>query len=208
MLSREEMNQLLDEAEEKGLVALSREICERLLAKEPNNVYLLAIQANNLTDFALFADAARLIDHAEQIAPLDALKWVLSKRAALLQKMGDFKEAEVVFMEAHTLGPAEAGLLNFAASAAFASGNITRATDLARRATLCANGPIDEAHFNLGGYLLVQKQYEEARDCYKRALEITPSYAIAKTKLEDVERVLELIRIERSEKFLRLHTDT
>jgi tetratricopeptide (TPR) repeat protein len=207
MLSREELNDLLDEAEDKRLIALSREICGRLLIDQPNNVYLLAIQANNLIRFCLYEEAAQLIQHAERTTPLGALKWVLSKKGDLRQKMGDFKEAEVIFMEAHTLDPDQAGLLVCAASAAFDSGNIMRAVDLARRATLCANGPVDEAFFNLGGYLLVQKKYEEARDCYKRALEIDPNYAIARTKLEDIEKVLELTRTEQSEKFLRLHKD-
>lgn len=205
MFTREEMNQILDETDDKGHVAFSREICERLLVDEPNNVYLLAIYANVLTGFSLYTDALRAIDHAEQIAPPDALKWVLSKKGTLYQKMGDFQKAESIFMQAYTLDPTEAGLLVFAASAAFVSGNIQRAMELATQATHCTSGPIDEAYFNLGGYLLVQKRYEEARNCYKRALEIDPNYKIAKTKLEDVEQVLEFVRTEQSEKFLRLH---
>lgn len=54
----------------------------------------------------------------------------------------------------------------------------------------CSDGRLDEAHFNLGGYLSAQKRYEEARDCYLRALEIDPEYTIAQKRLAEVERVI------------------
>ena len=41
-----------------------------------------------------------------------------------------------------------------------------------------------------GFYLLAQKRFEEARDCYLRALEIDPDYSIARKRLADVERVI------------------
>lgn len=93
-------------------------------------------------------------------------------------------------MQAHQLDPDDATYLIYAASAAFRRGDIERAESLARQATGCTDGSIDEAWFNLGGYLLSAKRYSEAADCYRRALEIDPDYDIAHERLRDVELIL------------------
>ena len=54
----------------------------------------------------------------------------------------------------------------------------------------CEGGPVDEALFNLGGVLLAVGRFQEAADCYERALEIDPEYEIAKERLEDVRLIL------------------
>jgi tetratricopeptide (TPR) repeat protein len=51
-------------------------------------------------------------------------------------------------------------------------------------------------YYNLGGYLLVQRYYEDARDCFRRALEIDPDYEIVRERLSDMESVLLLQHIE------------
>jgi tetratricopeptide (TPR) repeat protein len=207
MSTLKEMKQILQEADDKGFVALSREICERLLIAEPKERWVLSIYADNLTKCSLYTEAAQVIARAEEVAEPGILKWILSKKGNLYEEMSDFQKAEEIYMQAHALDPAEPALLVFAASVAFRSGNIQRAIDLAREATLCPGKPFAEAYYNLAGFLMVQKQYEEARASYKQALEINPDYENARTRLEDVERVLEFMRIEGSEKFLHLHTD-
>ena len=52
----------------------------------------------------------------------------------------------------------------------------------------------DEALFNLGGVLVALGQLEEAAQCYEAALDISTDYEIARFRLEDVERALELQR--------------
>ena len=51
-------------------------------------------------------------------------------------------------------------------------------------------GCIDEAYFNLGGYLLSLKRYSEAKECYQKAIELDPDYDIAYKRLADVNRTL------------------
>ena len=115
---------------------------------------------------------------------------VLAQRGHLLLHKGHFADAKAKYLDAYDLEPDEATWLIFAASAAFHLGDIEGAEQLARRATECSEGCIDEAWFNLGGYLLSQKRYEEARDCYRRALAIDPDYEIAKKRLSDVDKIL------------------
>jgi tetratricopeptide (TPR) repeat protein len=71
-----------------------------------------------------------------------------------IEAQGDFIGAEGFYMQARQISPEDAGYLIFAGSVAFQSGNIERAIQLARQATRSAEGCIDEAWFNLGGYLL------------------------------------------------------
>lgn len=80
--------------------------------------------------------------------------------------------------------------LIFAASAALNGGNIKRAEELNAQATQCAEGEIDEAYCNLGGIYIIEKRYEEALQCYRRALEIDPDYARARNCIEDIELIL------------------
>ena len=104
--------------------------------------------------------------------------------------MGHFKQAAEIYLQSHALDPSEASPLICAATVMLRAGDIPKAIELATQATQCGEGPIDEAYFNLGGYFLIQRRYEEARNCYMRALEIDPEYEWAKHRLEDVERVL------------------
>lgn len=115
---------------------------------------------------------------------------VVAQRGHLLEARGDFLGAEQLFMQAHQLDPDDATCLIYAGSVAFRRGDIGRAEALARQATECSDGCIDEAWFNLGGYLLSAKRYSEAADCYRRALDIDPNYDIARERLSDVGLIL------------------
>ncbi|MEO7299776.1 MAG: tetratricopeptide repeat protein [Verrucomicrobiota bacterium] len=99
-------------------------------------------------------------------------------------------EAEKMFMRAHRLDADEATYLIYAGSAAFRRGDLSKAKKLATKATKCSKGCIDEAFFNLGGYLLSARRYKEAANCYLKALKIDNNYEIAKKRLEDVELIL------------------
>jgi tetratricopeptide (TPR) repeat protein len=188
MPTREE----IDEALEKGALALCRELCERFLRDHPNDVSLLCLHGENLTKLAQYEEAVQTIEKAEKLAPAKIVQWVLTKRGHLQEAMGNFGGAVKTYLRAHSLNPSEAAHLIFAAAATFRSGDISTAIDLASRATKCGDGSNSEAYYNLGGYLLVQRHYEDARDCFRRALEIDPDYEIARERLNDMESVLML----------------
>ena len=184
---------LLDElsrADEAGHVALTRHLCEQVLADDPAHGPTLIRYAASLIDLSLYEDATAVLDRAEQVVPRERQQLVLAQRGHLLQSMGDHAEAERSFVSAHEHDPKDATYLIYAGTAAFARGDITGAVSFARRALECTEGCVDEAYFNLGGYLLAQKKYDEARRCYVRAIEIDPDYEIAKSRLEDLDRLL------------------
>jgi tetratricopeptide (TPR) repeat protein len=143
-----------------------------------------------LISLAQYSAAQAALDHAQAIAPKERLHLVIAQRGHLLNAQGDFLGAEKLFMQAHELDPDDATYLIYAGSTAFRRGDISRAEALVRQATRCSDGCIDEAWFNLGGYLLSTKRYCEAADCYRRALEIVPDYDSARARLSDVELIL------------------
>jgi len=192
---------LLDDlsmADEAGHVALTRHLCEQVLAHDPTDGPTLIRYAECLIDLSLYEDAAAVIDRAQQVVPREWLQLVLAQRGHLLQSMGDHANAEESFVSAHKHDPNDATYLIYAGSAAFARGDISAAESYARKALECTEGCIDEAYFNLGGYLLAQKKYDEARSCYIRAIEIHPEYKIAKRRLDDLDRLIKIQEGEQS----------
>ena len=188
----------LSRADQADQVALTRHLCEQVLADEPTHGPTLIRYAACLVEMSLYDDATAVLDRAERVVPKDRRHLVLAQRGHLQMSMGYHSEAERLFMSAHEHDPVDATYLIYAGSAAFALGDITRAESLARKALECSEGCIDEAYFNLGGYLLVQKKYDEARRCYVHALEIDPDYEIAKDRLEDLDRLLKYKKAEKS----------
>ena len=185
-----ELLDALSEADTADQTAYGRHICETILSRYPDHCPTLVVHARFLIELSQYEEAAKALDHAETVVPDERRHLVLAQRGHLLEFMGDYSGAEELHLEAHELDPDDAAYLIYAGSAAFRRGDTFRAEELVRSALRCSDGCLEEAHFNLGGYLLAQKRYEEARDCYLRALEIDPDYSIAKKRLADVERVI------------------
>jgi len=177
-------------ADQRSQIAYTRYLCELYLKDHPDHGPTLIRYACNLIYLAQYSTADAVLDHAQKIVPKERIHLVLAQRGHLLKAMGDYSLAEEWFLQAHDLDPDDAAYLIYAGSAAFDRGDIERAIQLARQAVECPAGCIDEAWFNLGGYLLSEQQYREAEDCYRKALEIDPNYKVAKERLADVELIL------------------
>jgi tetratricopeptide (TPR) repeat protein len=191
MPKNSELFEALRSAHQRDQIGYARHLCELHLQEYPDHVPTLINYACNLTSLAQYSAAQKALDHAQAIVPQERLHLVLAQRGHLLEAEGDFSAAEEMFMRAHELLPDDADYLIYAGLAAFKRGDINRAAELDGRAKKCSEGCIDEAYFNLGGCLLSTRQYSEAADCYRKALEIDPDYEIAKKRLTDVELILE-----------------
>src|SRR5688572_25195693 len=144
----------LQSADEKDQTGYARYLCERYLEVHPDHVPTLIRYACNLISLAQYSAAQAALDHAQPITPKERLHLVIAQRGHLLEAQGDFLGAEELFMQAHKLDPEDATYLIYAGSVAFRRGDISRAEELARQATSCSEGCIEEAWFNLGGYHL------------------------------------------------------
>lgn len=191
MTSDESLYQAMRLADEMNQVGYARHLCERYLQDHPDHVPTLIRYACILISLAQYSAAQAALDHAQPITPKERLHLVIAQRGHLLEAQGNYVGAEELFMKAHALDPDDATYLIFAGSVAFRRGDIIRAEALARQATGCSDGCIDEAWFNLGGYLLSAKRYSDAADCYRRALDIDPEYDLARERLNDVELILQ-----------------
>jgi tetratricopeptide (TPR) repeat protein len=180
----------IESADEKNQIGFARHLCERYLLEHPDHVPTLIRYACNLISLAQYAEAQAALDRAQPIAPKERLHLVIAQRGHLLEAQGNFIGAEALFMEAHELDPDDATYLIYAGSMAFRRGDVDRAEALARRAAACSAGSIEEAWFNLGGYLLSARRYTEAAECYRRAIAIDQEYYLARTRLIDVELIL------------------
>ncbi|MBM4207274.1 MAG: tetratricopeptide repeat protein [Gammaproteobacteria bacterium] len=179
MFNDETLYQAILSADEKNQIGYARFLCERYLKNHPNHAPTLVIYACNLISLSQYSEAEAALDRAEPITPKDKLPFVIAQRGHLLVAKGDFVGAERIFMKAHELDPDDATFLIYAGSSASQNGDIERAETLARQATNCAKGCLDEAWYNLGGYLVSKKMYGEAAECYRQALLIDPEYEIA-----------------------------
>jgi tetratricopeptide (TPR) repeat protein len=180
----------MEAADDAGKAAYSRYLCERVLADFPDHGPTLIRYARQLITFSLYDEARKVLDHAFTVVPEEHRHLVHWVKARWFKRQGNLPSAEEQSLLAYDLLPDDGTYLIYAGYLAFASGAIARAEVHLRRALACPEGCHDEAWFNLGGYLLAQKRFEEARDCYLEALKIDPDYSIAKERLEDVECIL------------------
>ena len=178
---------LMYDADSAEQVAFTRHLCEEILESDPDHGPTLILYADCLTALSLYDQAATVLVHAAAVVPQKLQHWVFAQQGHRLRHMGDYAGAEAQHLKAHALNPDDASYLIYAAAVAFRRGDIEQAEVYARRAVLCSEGCLDEAFSNLGGYLLVQRRYAEARLCYLRALEITPDYHRARNRLVELD---------------------
>ena len=186
----QELREKMFAADDADEVGYTRYLCELVLEMRPRSWRILFLHARNLIPLGQYDEAARALDRAEEKVPPERLYLIHGIRGHLAKEKGLFTEAESHYLQASALQPGDATWFIYAGIVASASGNVARAEEFARRAVACPEGCIDEAWFNLGGYLLAQKRYPEAKECYHRALEIDPDYTEAWTRLADVNKIL------------------
>ena len=154
--------------------------------------------ARALTRLSRFDEAHRLLDEARaQATTREAEDWhefIFSARGHLEQRRGDFSQAEHWFARAIEAAPHRTQYHVFLGVLIFQRGEIERAEAIYRHAiatiTLAKGDEFDEIYANLGGVLVAQERYEEAAQCFERALEIDPDYEFAAIRLKDVRKLL------------------
>lgn len=174
-------------AEEAGYPACALYHNGQVLALQPNHLRGLAMSARLLTELARYGEAAAAIDRLRRHASERNRPQAFLLQGSLLARQGRRQAALAAFLEAHRADPEEATPLAFAADAAFRHGNLGLAQELARRATTCPHGQLDEAWQNFGQYLVADRRFAEAADCFHRALELDPGSEVASAGLRDVE---------------------
>lgn len=120
------------------------------------------------------------------------LGWLLCRMGRIYEDSGNFRKAIEWFKKAHDEIPQEATFLIYIGVTFLRIGKYNEAVEALTNATLCKEGFIDEAFYNLGVVRMAQGNYEEAFLCLKKALKIDPKYEEAKQALKDVKKVFEI----------------
>lgn len=177
-------------AEEKGAVALTLRLCEDHVRKFPAHAVGWVYLGQCLVELHDYKAAKRAYAKAKRLCPPDKAAYVLIQLGFLADAQGNFRVGERWHLKAAQLSPDNADFWTFAGVSAVRAGALNTAELHLRRALECSQGCLDEAWFNLGGVMLGQRRFEEARDCYRKALGLDPKYRLAKERLRDVEEAL------------------
>ena len=178
-MSESDLRTRLKEANKKGAIILAIHLAERLIADGANEGWVFEVYAINLIGIGRYEDAESALNEAEHLVSDRRLPWVIHRRAILEKQRGNLQPALDLWMTAHSQQPDEATFPIYAATMAHRLGRLSEAEELAQIGTTCSKGYPDEAWYNLGGYLAAQERYEEAFQCYEKAIEIDPEYEIA-----------------------------
>ncbi len=186
---KESLNQIRL-ANDRSQTAVVVELCKKHLQKFPKHGLAWLSYGMAQVELARYTEAEQAIQRAMTFCPEKALPIAYLQMGHLFEAKGDFKQAAIWYRKASKQRPKDATFHVFLGSNAFKRGLLKQAAVHHRRALRCSEGCLDEAHFNLGGILLGERNYSEAIKCYQEALKIDPKYKIAKERLDDAKLAL------------------
>lgn len=189
----EDIHQRLKNASDNHCAAFTVELSTSYLDDYADSPILWLYYGIALHELFRFDEAKAALQKALLLMDKDSGWLPLIEIGKLHKTQGQFEQAVHWFQKTiencpnHTIG------YIYLAGIWARRGDLNQAKELYRRATKCEEGDIDEAFLNLGGILLSEEKYEEAKDCFLRALQIDPQYKNAKLRLADVDAVLDFL---------------
>ena len=181
-------------AHKADLPALTAARAHDFLKEFPEGGPAWKILGSALTDLARYPEAELAIKKALSLCPPEKLWIPLAEMGHLHKARGDYNSAAAWYRQAIEAVPREASGHIYLGGVLAKSGRLTEAEAAHRAATKCIEGCRDEAFLNLGLVLRAQERYEEAAECFERALELDPKYAAAKRGLRDVRRAMQFLK--------------
>jgi tetratricopeptide (TPR) repeat protein len=189
--TRKQQRKEIEKAFKRREPALVIVLAETYLKKYPDSGIALFYYGRSLMDFHRYKEAE--VTFKKIIEMTDSGFRTLPYKAMgdLCAETGDLRKAAEWYRKAQKLDPNEASHHIFIGVMHFRAGKLAEAEQCFRAALLCKEGCFDEAYFNLGSVLVARGRYEEAVECYQKAIEIDPKYKEAKACLKDVEKAIE-----------------
>jgi tetratricopeptide (TPR) repeat protein len=176
-----------------GEYAFALEVSRDLLRKFPDYDIGWLLQGVMLYELARYDEAEKTLRRAIQLIPDKSLDHGYVHMGHLCRDRGDYEEAERYYRKALTLAPDNTGRHIFLGAVLAKKGGFQAAERVHRDGTRCSKGDLDEAYLNLGYVLRAQERYNEALECFAKALKVTPDYEQAIVGKRDMERVLEYL---------------
>jgi hypothetical protein len=166
------------------------DIARRLIDVEPGDWVAWASLGTALEELADYEGAKAALKTALEYVPAKTRFRITLAMADVYRVERDFKRAARWSRMTIQLNPGYAGGYTYLGASYVGQGKIVQAEKTHRLAIACKEGCIDEAYLCLGQVLQWQGKLQEARDCFKKAIEIDPHYATAKKLLIGVEKRL------------------
>ena len=184
-------------ASDKDLNACVIELAESYLKDFPDSQGVWDMYSLALYRIDRFKDAKKalnkLISLIKETNNQEQLSWLYCRMGTIYEDSGHFRRAVEWFEKAHEANPTEATFLIYKGVKLLRLEKYDDAVEVLTKATKCKEGFIDEAFYNLGIALLIQRNYADAKMYFEKALEIDPKYKEAKQQLKDVKKVLEIL---------------
>jgi protein O-GlcNAc transferase len=194
MLDQSKSLSRISSANKKGETATVVELAIKHLWRFPDDWIAYLWYAMAKRDLAQYGHAEKAIRRAISRCPKTTLRLAYAEMGTLFAKKGDLKKAALWYGRVVRLAPKRAESHIYAGNAAFKRGHFSEAEAHFRRGIKCKEGCVEEAYFNLGDVFLANRRYKEAIKCYRKALAIDPKYTIAKIRLKDAKKVLQMKR--------------
>jgi tetratricopeptide (TPR) repeat protein len=180
-------------ADDENLHGYVAELCKRHLEKYPRDGYIWHQYACTLTELARFDEALRALKNALDFSDQEHHDFIFVSIGEVYFDRADYLKAEKYFLKANALIPNEIIIHDFLGICAFRRGELQSAEERFQHALQCQDDPNncrEEVLFNLGGVLVALEKYEEAAECYQRALAL--GNKSAPLRLRDIEEIRKL----------------
>jgi tetratricopeptide (TPR) repeat protein len=173
-----------------------RNLCHRELAtqytqKYPDNIAGWVALAEVLARLAQYDQATLALNKAQELAPLNLRGYICAQWGHFYKQKCDLQQAEYWYQQAAE-AEATTNHLIFLGAVLAKQGKYVEAKQSYRQAIQLETDTPDEAFYNLGLILCVERKYREALECFERAIDYDPNYELAKKVREDVLYLLEL----------------
>jgi tetratricopeptide (TPR) repeat protein len=187
---REVAYRKLFDAWNAGEHAYALELSREFLRDFPESNIALVIQGVILYELARYEEAEQVLRAAVLDAAPESLPHAYLHLGHLFRERGDYESAAKWYRQAAELEPDHAGRHIFLGEVLARKGDFSGAEKAHREATKCTKGDVDEAYLNLGLVLRAQERYEEALNCFEKALKLTPDYPEALKARADIRKAL------------------
>jgi len=193
MTSRsKELRDAINDAFEMGHYAIVELLSGRYLERFPNDVGIWVTRGRALDADCRWAEADAAFEEAARCGDKNSKMLIWLSKASSFKHRGQFSEAEEYFAKVIEIAPNYSWFQTSFALATRSLGNLPLAEERLRKSISLKGDEQDEALYFLGSVLVALGRLEEAANCYREALALSPDYEIAKTRLADVEAALRI----------------
>jgi tetratricopeptide (TPR) repeat protein len=183
----------LRKADDANSTALTVLRAREFLSHYPDFGPAWLVLGQALRCLARYEEAQSALTRCLDLCPEEKRRLPLYEFGHLGKQCGDYEEAARWYRASIEADPNDASGYIFLGGILAKQGKLHEAEQIHRTGTQCREGCIDEAFLNLGLVLRAQERFEEAAECFCKAVELDPNYRDAKQALRDTERCIRVL---------------